>query len=135
MADRDRERWDRYREDDRPRDWGRNAGAGFGGGGYGMMRRDEEMRQPQQPQPQSFRGRGPKGWQRSDDRIRELVCERLTDHHDIDATEIEVAVQNGEITLSGTVDDRRTKRLAEDVAESVGGVKDVHNHLRVGGAA
>jgi osmotically-inducible protein OsmY len=78
-----------------------------------------------------YSGRGPKGWQRSDDRIREDVNERLTDHPDVDASEIEVQVNNGEVTLSGTVEERRAKRLAEDIAESVSGVREVHNQLRV----
>jgi len=77
-----------------------------------------------------FSGRGPKGYQRSDDRIREDVCERLTQHPEIDAVDIEIQVKNGEVTLMGTVDRRDEKRLAEDVAESVSGVKDVHNQLR-----
>jgi osmotically-inducible protein OsmY len=77
-------------------------------------------------------GRGPKGYQRSDERIREDVCVRLTDHPGIDASEIEVLVDAGEVTLSGTVDARTTKRLAEEVAESVSGVRDVHNQLRIG---
>ncbi len=76
-------------------------------------------------------GRGPKGWQRADDRIRDDINERLTDHPHIDASEIEVAVKNGEVTLSGTVDDRQAKRMAEDIAESVSGVREVHNQIRV----
>jgi osmotically-inducible protein OsmY len=80
---------------------------------------------------QSFRGRGPKNYQRSDDRIREDVCERLTMDHDVDATEIEVQVQDGVVTLNGTVHERHAKRIAEDICESVRGVKDVQNHLRV----
>ncbi len=76
-------------------------------------------------------GRGPRGYQRGDERIREEVCERLADHPDIDASEMEVAVENGEVTLSGTVEDRWMKRMAEDTADSVSGVRDVHNHLRV----
>jgi Ni/Co efflux regulator RcnB len=79
-----------------------------------------------------YSGRGPKGWQRSDERIREDVNERLTDHPHIDASEIEVKVSNGEITLTGTVEDRQSKRLAEDIADSVSGVREVHNQLRVG---
>lgn len=78
-----------------------------------------------------FTGRGPKGYQRSDDRIREDVCERLTQHPDIDATEIELQVSNGEITLTGSVEDRHQKRLAEDVAENVSGVRETHNQLRI----
>ncbi len=76
-------------------------------------------------------GRGPKGYQRSSERIREDVCERLTQHGQIDASEIDVQVQEGEVTLAGTVDTRQAKRLAEDTAFSVSGVRDVHNQLRV----
>ena len=78
-----------------------------------------------------FSGRGPKGWQRSDERIREDVSERLADHPDVDASEIEVTVKSGEVTLNGTVDDRSAKRIAEDIAESVSGVREVHNQIRV----
>ncbi len=77
------------------------------------------------------RGKGPKGYQRSDQRILDDVCGRLTQHGYIDAREIEVSVENGEVTLKGTVDSRMTKRLAEDVTDSVAGVQDVHNELRV----
>ena len=40
-------------------------------------------------------------------------------------------MSNGEVTLTGTVDDRQAKRLAEDIAESVSGVREVHNQIRV----
>jgi hypothetical protein len=76
-------------------------------------------------------GRGPKGYQRSDDRIKEEVCELLTQHHEIDATDIEVEVRNGEVTLRGSVDDRQIKRMAEDLVEHCTGVRDVQNQLRV----
>jgi osmotically-inducible protein OsmY len=76
-------------------------------------------------------GKGPSGFQRSDERIKEMVCEALTDHDDIDATNIDVSVKSGEVTLTGTVDDRRMKRLAEECVENVRGVNDVQNQLRV----
>ena len=79
--------------------------------------------------PQS--GRGPKGYKRSDDRIKEDVCDRLEQHGQVDASEIDVSLDDGVVTLEGTVDDRRTKRLAEDAAASVQGVRDVMNHLKV----
>jgi hypothetical protein len=79
----------------------------------------------------SFAGRGPRNYQRSDDRIREDVNERLTADARIDASDIEVRVQNGEVTLSGTVNDGRTRRLAEEIIEDMPGVRDVHNDLRV----
>jgi osmotically-inducible protein OsmY len=79
-----------------------------------------------------YTGRGPQGFQRQDDRIHEDVNDRLTWHGEVDATNIQVTVENGEVTLEGTVDDRRQKRLAEDIAEDVSGVKDIHNRLRIG---
>jgi hypothetical protein len=79
----------------------------------------------------AFAGKGPKNYVRSDDRIHEDVCEHLTHHPYIDATDIEVMVRDGEVTLSGTVDARMVKRAAEDACEHVRGVKDVHNQLRV----
>jgi CBS domain-containing protein len=87
---------------------------------YGEVRRGEHQ------------GRGPRNYQRSDDRIREDVSERLTDDPMIDASEIEVNVQNREVTLSGTVRDRNERRRAEDLAESVSGVSHVQNNLRIG---
>lgn len=78
-----------------------------------------------------FTGVGPKGYQRSDERIFEDVCERLTQHGQIDASDIEVSVKNGEVTLSGSIEDRYTKRMAEDLVDDVRGVKDVHNDLKV----
>ncbi|MBS1819671.1 MAG: BON domain-containing protein [Acidobacteria bacterium] len=78
-----------------------------------------------------FAGRGPRNYQRSDDRIREDVNERLTDDARIDASDIDVQVRNGEVTLSGTVDERRTRRLAEEIIENIPGVRDVRNDLRV----
>lgn len=80
-----------------------------------------------------FTGVGPRGYQRSDDRIREDVCELLARHGQLDASNIEVTVQNGEVTLTGFVDSRWAKREAEDVADEAGGVSDVHNQLRVSG--
>ncbi|HEY3187897.1 MAG TPA: BON domain-containing protein, partial [Solirubrobacteraceae bacterium] len=76
-------------------------------------------------------GKGPKGYQRSDERIREDVCERLCDHGEVDASEIEIRVTNREVTLLGAVGTRAEKRLAEDIVDSVPGVGDVHNQLRV----
>jgi hypothetical protein len=81
----------------------------------------------------SHRGKGPKNYQRSDERILEDVCERMTDDDRLDASQIEVQVQGGVITLTGSVDDRMSKRRAEDIAESCLGVKDVQNQIRIGG--
>jgi hypothetical protein len=81
-----------------------------------------------------FRGRGPRGYTRSDERIREEVCERLTDE-DVDVGDVEVSVSGGEVTLTGTVRDRRTKREVEAIVDGVSGVTDVANQLRLKGAS
>jgi len=81
--------------------------------------------------PGPHRGKGPLGYQRSDERIRELVCEALADDDQVDATQIEVTVSDGIVTLSGAVPDRPTKRMAEDCVDRVWGVRDVHNQLEI----
>lgn len=79
----------------------------------------------------TFAGRGPQGYKRSDERITEDVNEMLTQDPDIDAANITVEVQNGELILKGFVTDRESKRRAEDIAESTSGVKEVQNQLRI----
>jgi osmotically-inducible protein OsmY len=100
------------------------AGTGYGNTGYtwsGMQGRNER----------NHYGRGPKGYQRSDQRIEEDVNEALYRDHDVDASEVEVKVAGGEVTLNGTVEDRAMKRHAEDCACAVPGVKNVMNQIRV----
>jgi osmotically-inducible protein OsmY len=80
---------------------------------------------------QSFRGRGPQGYQRSDERLKEIICERLTDDPAIDASNITIEVTGQIVKLTGTVDDRSTKYEVEELIESCGGVKDIDNQLRV----
>jgi hypothetical protein len=76
-------------------------------------------------------GKGPKGYSRSDERIRDDVCEALTQHGEIDASDVEVKVHAGAVTLTGTVDSRVTKQLAEEAIERLAGVKEVINRLKV----
>jgi hypothetical protein len=87
------------------------------------------------PKPQrehaQHRGKGPRDYQRADQRIYEDVCERLADDDHVDATDIEVSVNGGEVTLTGKVRSRTSKRRATQVAESVSGVKDVFNSIRI----
>jgi hypothetical protein len=79
---------------------------------------------------QSFAGKGPKGYVRSDVRLLEEVCDRLSADHSVDASEVTVTVNQAEVTLEGSVPDRQSKHRAEDVAASVQGVREVHNRLR-----
>lgn len=80
---------------------------------------------------ESYRGHGPSGYTRSDERIREDVNDALTDDWRVDARKIQVSVSKGEVTLDGTVPSRDHKRRAEDVVEDLSGVKHVQNNLRV----
>lgn len=101
-------------------DSGSRAREAFGESRYGGSR---EM--------QGYRGKGPKGYTRSDTRIEEDVNDCLTEDPNIDASMIEVSVKGGEVTLSGTVARREDKRHAEDAIERVSGVIHVQNNLRV----
>ena len=85
--------------------------------------------------PASIAAAARRGYQRSDARILEDVNDRLTEDPHIDASEIEVRVENREVTLTGTVNSRFEKRHAEDLAESVSGVTHVQNNLRIQQAA
>jgi osmotically-inducible protein OsmY len=92
---------------------------------------EEAERRRRMDQQREHRGRGPKGYRRSDERIKEDVNDRLSDDYYLDASEVEVVVANSEVTLTGTVNSREDKRRAEDIAESVSGVTNVENRLRV----
>jgi len=108
---------------DRSRD---EVSSWFGDDDAQRRRRMDEMEK------RSHRGKGPKDYQRSESRIREDVSDRLSDDDDLDASDIDVKVSGNEVILSGTVEDRSAKRRAEDIAESVSGVSNVQNQLKVG---
>jgi len=92
---------------------------------------EQAERRREMDERQSHRGRGPRGYTRSDERIKEDINDDLTDSWSLDASNIEVEVSGGDVILTGTVDSRYEKRLAEDIAEDVSGVKNVENRLRV----
>jgi osmotically-inducible protein OsmY len=102
--------------------WYDRSMAGYG---YGRLAGDRTIGE------RGYAGRGPKGYRRSDERIQEDVNDRMTWNAELDASDIEVRVVDGEVTLTGVVEDRSAKRLAEDLAEDVFGVRDVHNQLKV----
>ncbi|WP_293418673.1 BON domain-containing protein [Phenylobacterium sp.] len=112
--DEDRGFWDRASDE---------VASWFGDRDAERRRRYDETR--------SHRGRGPKGYQRSDERISDEVHHRLTEDAWLDASDIDVEVKDGEVTLTGRVDDRRAKHRAEHCVEDVLGVKHVQNNLRV----
>ncbi len=81
--------------------------------------------------PGPYTGVGPKNYRRSDERIQEDVCERLKQNAQIDARDIDVEVHEGEVTLNGTVENRKVKRMVEANVDMIPGVIDVHNRLNL----
>lgn len=121
--DEGRSRWEldegRYESEG---EWSPYRGGGMGMRGRGGMGMRERR---------SYRGMGPKDYERSDQRIREDVCDLLTDDENIDARDITVKVERGEVILEGSVTSRHAKHMAENLADACSGVKEVHNRLRV----
>lgn len=76
-------------------------------------------------------GKGPKGYKRSPERIKDEACEVLARDFRIDASGIEVDFKDGVLILKGDVASRSDKRRAESLVEDLSGVEDVHNLLRV----
>ncbi|HEX5378306.1 MAG TPA: BON domain-containing protein [Phenylobacterium sp.] len=108
------------------RDFGdRDRGRGLGARVSRFFGRGEDWRG------ESHRGRGPKGYKRSDSRISEDVHDQLTEDPYVDASSISVRVRDGEVTLDGTVTSRHAKHHTEHIIEDISGVKHVQNNLRV----
>lgn len=63
--------------------------------------------------------------------VRENVLRALSHHTEIDATAIEVEVEGGRVTLSGSVPSFAQRRIAENAAWSARGVNDVVDRLRI----
>jgi len=115
------DRDERRRDDNRPGDFLQRAGERISS----WFRGDREEGE------RGHRGRGPKGYQRSDERINDEVHDRLTEDPWLDASNIEVQVKGGEVTLSGHVENREAKHRAERLVEDLTGVRHVQNNLRV----
>jgi len=113
-----------FRDDNRPaRGWFDRAADSVAG----FFADDGAFRRPQR----DFRGQGPLGYVRSDERILEDANDTLAEDWAVDARQISVAVSSGEVTLDGAVPSRRQKRRAEDLIDDLSGVKNVQNNLRV----
>lgn len=111
----------------RPHEGGGEWLGGGRGGGHGPLERlGDRFREGLD----KLRGRGPKGYRRSDERIHEEICERIA-RSGIDAEDVEVRVEKAEVTLTGTTGSRHDKRMLEDLADEVFGVEEVQNQLRV----
>ncbi len=120
------------------------GGAGFTGGyhgfGSGSLEPDWRSGRPYpagEESPGHDRGAlrryppGPKGYQRSDERLREDICERLMEARYIDSSDVTVEVSAAKVVLEGTVPQRRMKHAIEDLADACPGVQDIDNRIRV----
>ena len=92
-------------------------GIGSFDGGYGTRSQEKS-------------GKAPKNYTRSDERVREEVCDALAQSGH-DWSDVDVTVSNGEVTLTGTVADRSEKLQAEHFADRVRGVNEVTNQLKI----
>lgn len=113
---RDRDWWDRAKDE---------VSSWFGDRDAGRRRRMDEIIG-------KHKGKGPRNYQRSAERIREDVYNRLSEDDWLDASDIDVQVQGSEVILSGKVHSREDKRRAADLVEAVMGVRNVENRIRVG---
>ncbi|MBP0631650.1 BON domain-containing protein [Cupriavidus sp. AcVe19-1a] len=104
---------------------------GYGEARYGMEDEDDERpTRPSRWAAQAGSRRMPRGYQRTDARIRDDLCERLA-HADDDVSDVTVDVVSGIVTLAGTVRDRDAKFHIEQMAEDVLGVSEVRNNIQM----
>lgn len=104
-----------------PEQSGSSWGQGQGGTRHGGIRGGMSNR----------RNRGPKGYTRSDERIREDLCDQLMSFEGGDFSEVEIDVKDGNVTLKGTINNRQAKYQIEELADNIPGVKDVTDNLKV----
>ncbi|HEY0435376.1 MAG TPA: BON domain-containing protein, partial [Phenylobacterium sp.] len=96
-----------------PRSWMDRAGEFLSGGHPQVETRPPRAR------------RGP-----SDRVLWAVIVERLEDERGLDLRDLDVVVENAEVTLNGTVRRKADKRRIEDIAD-IDGIRHVQNNLRV----
>jgi hypothetical protein len=104
--------------------------------GYGQGYGREYGRYPiaSRPYARNPYPQGPKGYQRSDERMKEDISERLMESHYIDCSDVSVDVRGAKVVLEGTVPSRHMKHAIEDLVDACPGVQDIDNRVRVAGA-
>ncbi len=130
--------------EDTPRhpDWERHSTGGTSGarGREGMAQSergtwgDDQSRRERREEQRGGSDAGgavPRPRRKSDDSLAREIHEILTTDPELDATDIEVVVEGGAVTLSGDVEHPDAKLLAEELTESIAGVRLVHNRLVV----
>lgn len=113
-----------YESDHAPGRHGSRASSGGDSWSYGRSATEDPR----------FRS-GPKGYKRSDERLKEDVCERLMRDPRVDASDVSVEVHEGKVSLTGNVPERSMKHTVEDIVDSCMGVSDIDNRVRVDNGA
>lgn len=106
---------------------GYSSGPGFTGGYYGYGEEPPEV----PTELEQDRAPSPKGYERSDGRMREDICDVLMRASSLDTRNVTVAVSDARVVLEGTVPERRMKHAIEDLAAACPGVQEVENRVRV----
>ena len=135
-----------YREEgapeDAPRhgDWARHSTGGTSGArgqeglappGEGTWGDAQYRRERAEEQGRTAGTQGQRARRKPDETLAREIHEILTTDPELDAADIEVVVEGGAVTLSGDVEHPDAKLLAEELTESVAGVRLVHNRLVV----
>jgi hypothetical protein len=74
---------------------------------------------------------GPKDYQRSDERMREDICDALMRSGHLDSSDVTVEITAAKAVLDGTVPERWMKHAIEDLADACPGIQDIENRIRV----
>jgi osmotically-inducible protein OsmY len=67
----------------------------------------------------------------SDEELFDEINRRLSLHEGIDLTEISLQIQDGVVTLKGTVDSQRTRQIIQDITSRLGSLREIHNEILV----
>jgi osmotically-inducible protein OsmY len=129
-------------EDDAPSygDWqrhssGATSGArgqeGLGFPGEGTWGEEQYTAERREEQGRRGADGGSRARRRPDESLAQEIREILTKDPELEVTEMAVEVEGGAVTISGVVDDSDARLLAEELVESLSGVREVHNRLRV----
>jgi|GEM_PF-3629468 len=78
-----------------------------------------------------FAGTTPKNFKRSDERIYDDICQKLSQEGHFDVSDVEIKVESGEVSLEGNIENRSDKHRIEMLVDSIMGVKDITNNLKI----
>jgi len=75
--------------------------------------------------------RRPSSTPEEDRQLRQSIELKLHDNGFVDESRISVSVREGKVRLEGTTENRYGRSRAEDLANEVGGVASVDNHIAI----